>query len=184
MQLTEQLVPEFLFETSRRTQPKESAVPTIGYKAFLAAISAIVGVSVYLFATSTFDVSRLAFANYILYGFCAIMCVAIPAVLIVHGMLAQGNREFEMGRDTFIFVTGAYDRQTDFMRYDKVQIATVTSGIVQRRFGVGRCTVSLMSSRGAVSVKSGIFLRDDLELVGNEVVARIEDGRYDYRMYL
>ena len=88
-----------------------------------------------------------------------------------------------MGEETFMFVIGAYDLETDFIRYDKVQICSVRSGIIQRMFGVGRCTVSLMSSRGANNLTSGIFDRDELDKVSLEVMARIRDGRYDYRRY-
>jgi len=40
-----------------------------------------------------------------------------------------------------------------------------------------------MTSKGATSIRSGIFSRTDMELVGKEVMDRIRDGRYDYRRY-
>ena len=88
-----------------------------------------------------------------------------------------------MGEETFMLITGGYDRQKEYIRYDKTQIFRVSSGIIQRRFGVGRCNVSLMSSKGATAINSGIFPIDELERVGAEVMDRIRDGRYDYRKY-
>jgi hypothetical protein len=42
----------------------------------------------------------------------------------------------------------------------------------------------MMSSMGAKVIRSGTFLNEDLERVSAEVMARIRDGRYDYRRYL
>jgi len=89
-----------------------------------------------------------------------------------------------MGDETFMFITGAYDRQRDFIRYDKVQICSVSAGPIQRHYKVGTARVSLMSAMGAKSITSGIFNKEELELIGKEVMARIRDGRYDYRRYL
>jgi putative membrane protein len=179
--LTEQLVPEFLFEAEKHTQPRESFVPTIGYMAIWSAISALAGASAYVYIFMEYSLSNISAIIATLA--CVIIAVFAPAVLLTHAVLAQRNREFEMGPETFRFVTGAYDRQTSYMRYDKVQISTVSSGPIQRRFGVGRCTVHIMSSKGATYVRSGVFSRSELEKVGDEVMARIRDGRYDYRLY-
>ena len=88
-----------------------------------------------------------------------------------------------MGEEIFMFIIGGYDRETDFIRYDKVQMTRVSNGPIQRRFGVSRCTVSLMSSMGAKNITSGVFFTNELERVSDEIMARIRDGRYDYRKY-
>ncbi len=182
--LAEQLVPEFIFTSSNHTQPRQSLVPTISYKVILAAILATIGAVIYLSVASTEDIGSFnIYQKVLLYGAVGIIGVAGPIVSVMHGVLAQGNREFEMGEDTFMLITGAYDRQADYIRYDKVQMCTVSSGPIQRMFKVGNCTVNMMASRGATKLTSGIFLKDELEEIGKEVMARIKDGRYDYRKY-
>jgi len=182
--LAQQLVPEFLFETSDMTQPRQSFVPTMMIRVLAALVFLAAGLVLYFYVTSHYQVEDYGYLRYVFYIAVASLCAIAPLLLIVNGLLAQGHREFEMGEETFFFVTGAYDRQREFIRYDKVQVCSVTSGIIQRRFGVGRCTVSLMSSGGAARLMSGIFDRDELEKVSDEVMARISDGRYDYRRYL
>jgi putative membrane protein len=181
--LANEIVPEFIFDCENGNQPKESFIPTMGIRVLASVISMIMGLSLLAYVMFVVGEPANPILRYILYAAYAILIIVIPAIIIVHGLLAQKNREFAMSSETFLFVTGAYDRQTDYMRYDKVQIASVTAGILQRRFGVGRCTVNIMSSKGVMSLTSGIFRKDELEAVGQEVIARIRDGRYDYRRY-
>lgn len=182
--LAQKLVPEFIFESNHQTQPAESLVPTMTYKFMWAAIFALVGVVLYFFVTINYDIYTGNYVEYAFYGAVGLLAVLIPLVFIIHGILAQRNREFEMGQETFLLITGAYDRQREYIRYDKVQTCNVSSGPIQRKFDVGTCMIGLMSAQGFRGIKSGIFRRDELELIGKEVMDRIRDGRYDYRRYL
>ncbi len=182
MSLGEQLVPEFLFGFEHRGQPSKALVPTVLYKAILGAIVAAIGIVLFLYLGDLHYSSEIERdAALIIVG---IITVAVPILFILHGILAQGNREFAMSDETFMFTIGAYDRETDFIRYDKVQKTLVSNGPIQRMFGVATCTVSLMSSAGFKSITSGVFLREELDAVPEEIMARIRDGRYDYRRYL
>ncbi len=180
--LADRLVPEFLIGEYDLGQPRQAAVPTMLRRIVPSLVSVAIGAALFL------AMERNGYYNdimrYVTYAATAVLIIAVPAVLLAHGMLAQGRRGFAMGEETFMFVIGAYDLETDFIRYDKVQTATVSSGIVQRRFGVSQCTVSMMSSMGAKVIRSGTFMNEDLERVSAEVMARIRDGRYDYRRYL
>lgn len=182
-ELAQQLVQEFLFETSHNVQPRKSLFPTLFIRVVLALIAVAAGISVHLYAQEYMD-PWSPLTVHLFNAVIVAITVAAPILLIIHGFLAQRYREFEKGEETFMFVTGAYDRQREFMRYDKVQFCTVLSGPVQRRFGVARCKVHLMSSRGARAVQSGLFDRQELESISEEVMARIRDGRYDYRRYI
>jgi len=182
MNLAHQLVPEFLFDVEHWGQPRKALIPTVMYKVILSCI--FIGIGAFTLITAETagyedDVSR-----YLVYGLVISLAAVIPTLLMIHGILAHGNREFIMGDDTFAFVIGAYDRETDFIRYDKVQKTDVRNGPIQRRFGVAECRVSMMSSSGAKVISSGIFMREDLERIGDEIMSRIRDGRYDYRRYL
>ena len=181
--LAVRLVPEFVFETGHHTQPREAFVPTMFNKIFWAVMLVAVGAVLYLYVTANYPMETGSLDNLVLLTAVAIIAVLLPVLMIIHGLLAHRNREFEMGDETFLFVTGGYDRQKEYIRYDKVQVCRVSSGIVQRRFGMGTCSVGLMTSKGATSIRSGIFSRTDMELVGKEVMDRIRDGRYDYRRY-
>ena len=182
--LSVKLVPEFVFESGHRTQPKESFIPTITSKAFWALEFMIIGIVLFLFINANYPADTWNdLDRYVIITVEAILVIAIPLLFIIHGFLAHENREFEMGDETFLLITGGYDRQKEYIRFDKTQICRVTSGPIQRRFGVGRCSISLMSSKGATSIRSGVFPIEELELVGAEVMERIRDGRYDYRRY-
>ena len=98
--------------------------------------------------------------------------------------MAQRHRTFDMGGNSFMFVYGGYDICTEYINYDKVQYTNVTSGPLQRAFGLAKCSVHMMSSIGYKEITSGLFEPEDLERVADEVNARIADGRYDYRRYL
>ena len=178
------LVPEFLFDTTNHKQPRQALVPTVAYKAIFAAIIAAATAAMFLYWSFRYAEETGDLGTLVIYILAAFFGVVLPILLILHGVLAQGNREFEMGDETFMFITGAYDRQRDFIRYDKVQICSVSAGPIQRHYKVGTARVSLMSAMGAKSITSGIFNKEELELIGKEVMARIRDGRYDYRRYL
>jgi len=181
--LAQQLVPELLFETSGNRQPRSSLVPTMVSKVFWSGVSLAICAAAYLFiCTYIQEGTEQLIVDILKYSVYA-AAVAAPVFLICQGILSYKGREFEMGDETFLFITGAYDRHREYIRFDKVQMASVASGPIQRRYGLGRCTVNLMSSRGVASVVSGIFDRDELEQVSSEVMARIRDGRYDYRRY-
>lgn len=184
LELAGTLVPEFLFETNDRKQPRQSLVPTVAYKTILAAVFVAITATAFLYWSVRYAADTNNIGALIVYILASLFGIALPVFLIFHGILAQGNREFEMGDETFMFITGAYDRQMDFIRYDKVQICSVSSGPIQRHYRVGTARVSMMSALGARSITSGIFDKEELELIGKEVMSRIRDGRYDYRRYL
>ncbi len=180
--LAQKLVPEFLFDTNHLTQPRQSMVPTFFYKIVLALISLAIGAAFYIYVSTNFPPESTVERFFFQITYVTLL-VIIPAASLAHGVLAQRNREFEMGDETFMLVTGAFDRQREFIRYDKVQKSVVAAGPIQRLFGVGTITVSMMTSMGARNVSSGIFIKDELEKVPAEVLGRILDGRYDYRKY-
>ncbi len=181
MDMGGKLIPEFLVDFERRGQPKNAFLPTMANRLVLALIFIAVGLMLFWAVRNATDESDIVVKVFYAIAFC--VTVICPILVMIHGMLAHGNREFFMDSDVFVLVIGAYDRETDYIKYDKVQIASVSVGPVQRRFGVGRCTVSIMSSTGAKNVTSGVFARDDLDRIPEEVMDRILDGRYDYRDY-
>ncbi len=113
----------------------------------------------------------------------AVAIVLVPLLMFGHCWLAQRNRSFAMGEDSFLFIHGAYDVSEEHILYDRVQYATVSAGVLDRVFGVAYCTVAMMSSVGFKEVRSGLFPPMDLERVPEEVMSRIRDGRYDHRRF-
>lgn len=88
---------------------------------------------------------------------------------------------FGMGEDVFMFQYGIVDRCMSVMQYDRVQIAEMYAWPLAARLGLARCQVRMLSSMGAAATVSGYYPREDLERIQEEVMARIRDGRYDYR---
>ena len=183
MDLGQNLIPEFLIDYEPRGQPKKAFVPTMAYRFILSAAIVLIGVAAYLFLKSMTLEPGDEFILRIATIADIALTVAIPFLLIVHGLLAHGHREFDMKGDVFMFVIGGYDRETDYIKFDKVQKTVVSAGIIQRRFGVARCTVSLMAASGFKDFQSGLFSEEELSKVPEEIMARIKDGRYDYRVY-
>ena len=171
--LMSQVVPELLFEPSPGRQPARAAWPTAARALLPALVPAALGILLIVYSMgAAWTAAGLA------------IIAASLAISLAGGVLAQRNRAFDAGPESFMIVGGYYDRFTEFVSYDKVQMAEVKAGPLERRLGLARCRVATMSSSGFRNVESGIFEPADLERVPSEVVARISDGRYDYRRYL
>lgn len=111
------------------------------------------------------------------------IAVGVPLILAGRIVLAQRNRGFDMGGESFLLEYGGYDVTSEFILYDKVQRTEVSSGPIQRRFGSAVLQTAVMSSAGSRTISSGLFPPEELERVSVEVMARIRDGRYDFRRY-
>ncbi|MDO5862580.1 MAG: PH domain-containing protein, partial [Thermoplasmata archaeon] len=180
--LANKLVPELVFEPEPEHQPARAIYPMIITDAVVSVISIAIGVWLFLNVNSRPDVN--SFAETLLLLVEALFIVGIPLYRFGGSLLHQRQRMFAMGTESFMFVSGAFDMSTEYVSFDKVQIAAVRAGPLQRRFGLATCRVSQLSSVGFRSVESGLFPPEDLEAVPDEVMARIRDGRYDYRRYL
>lgn len=181
MTLANQLIPEMLFDVEKSGQPSKALIPTMANRVFFALVLIAVGFCFYTYTESLADLGY--WEHLALLAIDALLMLILPAILVIHGLLAHAGRAFASSDELFMFVIGAYDRETDFIRYDKVQMSVVSSGIIQRRFGVAQCTISTMSAMGAKNIRSGVFFKEDLDAVPSEIMARIRDGRYDYKRY-
>jgi len=178
-----ELIPEHVFDLESYGQPREAFVPTVVTKLVYSTpfiLFSIVASVMWCSQILEKEQSVIVF----IFALLVFIGAVIPLLLIIHGILAQRQRTFGMKGDAFVFVTGGYDKVTEFFLFDKVQTAEVRSGPIQRRFGVSTCTVSILSSVGFKKVGSGLFFSDELEKISEEVMARILDGRYDYKRYL
>ena len=88
-----------------------------------------------------------------------------------------------MDGSILMLVVGSYDRTTNYILLDKIQFVEVTAGPILRMHGAARCNVSMLSTAGSASVRSGVFATEVLERLSSEVLARILDGRYDFRRF-
>lgn len=176
------LVPDFVSVDETILQPKEAAVPIF---ARIAAYSAIVATVMYLIQesiNSAYVESGLDPGN--LFIWFAGTTVLIITGLIIYGIQSLKVISFRKGEEVFTFVTGVVDRKKVTVKYDKVQTATVSEGPLSKPLGLARGDVSLLSSIGSQSIRSGFFRSGDMEGISEEVLARINDYRYDYRKYL
>lgn len=180
--LMSRIVPEFQCDSEGVHQPKVALIPMILVQAVLAALSVLVCYTVFGFA-GTESEHMTPFARSVVNLIICALAVLVPVGLFGYVGLAQSSRSFATGDSTFMFIYGSYDLKQEYINYDKVQYVSVVSGPFQRMFGLATCRVSLMSSAGSKTIESGLFRPEDLELVGNTVMSRIEDGSYDYRRY-
>jgi len=177
------LVPEHVFRLESYGQPREAFVPTVITR-LICAIPFVLFTLVVLSMQYEKILELDQLACIFIFSMLALTGVVVPVLLLIHGFLAQGQRSFSTREDAFVFITGAYDKVTEYFLYDKIQTAQVRSGPIERRFGVSTCTVSILSSVGFKKVTSGLFSAEELEKIPRETMARILDGRYDYRRYL
>lgn len=175
--MLETLVPDFVPAEESILQPKEAAVPIFArvaiYSVIVASISHVLNSSVQS-GIGSGDLSLL-FAG---------IAVLIILGLILHGTYTFRVVSFGKEEETFTFVTGVVDRKKVIVKYDKVQMATTSEGPLSKPFGLARGNVNLLASMGSQSIQSGYFRSEDMKGIYEEVVARINDLRYDYRKYL
>jgi putative membrane protein len=172
-----ELVPEFVYERRPGKQPS-------GARSVLRARVAI---------ASLVLVAVMAYPSLIVYdngapraGMMALSPFVLPALtalaILAFAWAARTSyrvRELDIGEELFTFVNGILDRETVIMSYDKVQMVWVDKGPIARRFDVARATVYMLSSTGTKSVSSGLFSESDLNRIGDIVMERIANGKYD-----
>jgi len=171
MALFESLLPEFRCEAEQVRQPRQSVV---GIALWMAAMLAAV-IAGTLLALQAISPEH----DIYVYVFAAFLTVSI----IGWGHLTYRIRTFAMTDSIALFVTGSFDRVSNYILLDKVQFSDVSSSPLQRMFGAGRCSVNLLSTAGITQVQSGVFEKEILENLSYTVRDRIIDGRYDFRRY-
>lgn len=177
-----QLVPELVFEPGEERQPRRALFAMVITDTVFAVI--VIAICTALLLTAeTYLVGLSDRWAAIVRASEVLVAVAVPLLIYGHSGMAQRHRIFDMGEDSFMFVYGGYDISTEYINYDKVQSVAVVAGPLQRIFGVSKCHVRMMSSVGFKEVTSGLFEPEGLERIGDEVMDRIRDGRYDYRKY-
>lgn len=181
--LITRLIPEFVVESRTIRQPVKADGVMLISALLVTAIASLCVYAVHTPISMSVDPEDAAIAHWIAeYGY--IFVLAVFVLMAVRIPLARCRRAVSCGEGLFTFVIGGYDIATEVIRYDKVQIADVSSGPIVRSMGLAVCTVSLISSMGFREVTSGFFYPDVLEEIPSEVIGRIKDGRYDYRQYL
>ncbi|MDR2846289.1 MAG: PH domain-containing protein [Candidatus Methanoplasma sp.] len=178
------LIPEFVTDIKRDKQPKSSASPLLVKAAAKSvAILAVAAYSIYwLFSSeaaaglSDGETAELLAIRY------AALVVTLAAVLWMFYSVRIRLKvcEFGKGKDMFVLVNGIVDRETVIVQYDRVQIVSVSAGPLPRRLGLARGTISLLSSVGAKTIKTGYFRKEELSEIGDIMVERMSSG-YDYR---
>ena len=171
MDLFANLLPEFECDSEFEKQ-SSTALAGIGlWMAVALAITALAFVGIR---------TELASDLHILLAVCTVLMVLGIAGW---GIAAYRNRRFAMNDSIVLLVTGSFDRVNNYILLDKIQFANVRSTPLQRHCGDGRCSIHMLSAAGATMVRSGVFRADILEKVSSESLARIRDGRYDFRKY-
>lgn len=181
-ELMGELIPEFQCDMEPVSQPKSALVPMFIINLIIILISLVSLACAYVVSEPYLPAGDriVSLLEMLLFLIPAILIIVMPIGRIV---LSQNHRSLAIRGGICMIVHGSYDLNEEYVNLDKIQFSTVTSGILQRRFGLGTCTVNLMSSSGAATVRSGLFPVDDLEDVGKTIMSRIEDGSYDPRDY-
>ncbi|MBR6871422.1 MAG: PH domain-containing protein [Candidatus Methanomethylophilaceae archaeon] len=171
MPLLHELLPEFECTGKEMVQPRVSLVG-------IAMTVAVVLVATF---AALFVLSGYVPSEYHAYLNMAAVVVAVLCAL--WAPMAYRTRRFACDGNIVLLVTGAFDRVFNYILIDKIQFADVKSTPIQRRMGAARCDLNLLSTVGASTVTSGVFPAEELEEISSTVMARIRDGRYDFRRF-
>ena len=183
--IMERLLPEFIMDDEITKQPKPARIPLFFKASVYSAIAAII---VTIFCLAMFN-GRTGIEDGI--GHAAFMTLIIGSIVLgvifilmnvfgcIVSMRAIGHH---FGEEKFEFVTGVVDRVRTIIQYDRVQTTVEVSGPISRRCGLSKCNVSfLAATRDGGSCSSGYMSQSDAGKVREVVMARLRDGRYDYR---
>lgn len=176
-----QIIPEFAYERNPMKQPNSAGKTIYIHAALWSAVSIgalfVPYVMIMDLGLRIYGVLDAALLFYI-------SGVTAVVSFFIHGALSRKIVEMDLGEEHFTFLSGVADRVITTVSYDRVQIAKVSNGPLTRPYGLARCTVKLLTAMGSRPVFSGFFRSEDLEKIPDTVLARIKDGRYDYREYL
>ncbi|MFA6710690.1 MAG: PH domain-containing protein [Candidatus Methanomethylophilaceae archaeon] len=178
-----QLVPELVRDYELQKQPKEAKTPIYAKTAVISSIfiaaMAYPAYYMYEYADNLIGPSPLSVV---------LMKAAIPAfvsvsvILMYYGaMVSLRVCTFGISGELFTLENGVVDREKNMIQFDRVQISRLHSGPVARRYGLAKCEVSLLSSAGGASVRSGYFSERELSKISSIMLERIANGEYDFR---
>jgi putative membrane protein len=181
--LMKEVIPDFIYENEGEKQPESAAIPWL-FKAFWASCVTAIVYAYPLWFIHFGDVSVLDLNDTTLF-FLRLVTVGTFVLLLMLYFLAahvgfKKNR-LDIGKDMFMFETGILDRTRIIMQFDRAQIVEVSAWPSARRLGLARCKVRMLSSRGHTCPLSGYYPVERLELISEESLERIMDGRYDYK---
>ena len=179
--LMRDVVPDFIYEEEGKKQPGIAAIPWL-MKAFRASCATAVVFAFPVWFLHFGDVSAIGDVPLLIArlatvgGFGLLVLIYFAAAHV-----AFNKNRLDIGEDMFMFETGVVDRVRTIMQYDRAQIVEVSAWPSARRLGLARCKVRMLSSGGHSVSKSGYYPVEELETIGDEVLERIRDGRYDYK---
>ena len=183
--IMERLLPEFIMDDEITKQPKPARLPLFFkasvYSAIAAAIVAVFCIAMFNGRTGIEeDIGHAAFMTLVIGS---IVLGSIFILMNVFGCIVSMRViGHHFGDEKFEFVTGVVDRVTTIIQYDRVQTTVEISGPISRRCGLSKCNVSfLAATRDGSSCSSGYMSQSDAGKVREAVMARLRDGRYDYR---
>ncbi len=180
-EIIDRLIPEFVYQQDVIKQSDGADTLIFGKTALGIIITTIVAASVYII--SSMDMySDFWGSNPMLRTIFNATIVAVYAVVIV--LLVAGwrsslrNKGYAFCEDKLTFFIGVLDFQEVRIRYDCIQVLMTESGYFARRKGLSKCTVSMLSSSGMRTVKSGYFRTEMFDDIGEELLTRIRNGHY------
>lgn len=181
----QELLPEFIRDIPVHKQPAKAKLPTYMRTTYVAvAWLALLGsLTAWLFLFMEPIEGSITASQIEIFGYLTAVITVLGIVFLYWGAFTAMNRfEFGMGGDMFTIVNGIVDRSTTTVQYDRVQISSLYATPMPRRFGLARANISMLSSAGARTVKSGFFEKEELEKISATMLSRLADGEYDYRM--
>lgn len=181
--LIKELVPEFIHEPEMIKQPKTARLPLLAKAGAASLITLLIMAypSYWMYLNGETVIEDLSSFEMFMMKYLLIGATVILVLTFFYAAHVSFRvREFGLGKDMFNMINGLLDREIVIIQYDRVQITEVAAGMLPRRLGLAKCTVSLLSSTGYRNIRSGYFDRDTLYKVGDIMLQRLKDGEYRY----
>ena len=181
--LMREVVPDFIYENEGMRQPGRAAIPWL-MKAMWASILTALVYAYPVWFVFKGDLSSIGLVDWVINPLRMVTIGSFLFLVLIYfgaAHLGFNNNRLDIGDDMFMFETGIIDKVRTVMQYDRAQIVDVVAWPSARRLGLARCKVSMLSSSGHSVSTSGYYPVEELETIGDEVLERIKDGRYDYK---
>ncbi|MGN1045252.1 MAG: PH domain-containing protein [Candidatus Methanomethylophilaceae archaeon] len=184
--LMREVVPDFIYEKEGEAQPKSAAYPWL-MRATWVALATLAVYAYPMWYMFFGDLAIFEGDEFFIMPFRLLLVGSFAVLVLAYYAAAHvgfNKNRMDIGEDMFMFETGIVDRVRTVMQYDRAQKVDVYAWPAARSRGLARCRVHMLSAAGRSVAVSGYYPAEKLETIGEEIMGRIADGRYDYRRFL
>ncbi len=167
------LVPEFTFSDKLMSQPKESKIPILlsAVLMFIFAVSIVSTTAIYFIS----ELPSTEYSQYAAYVEVIAFAIIIIILLVVAywAYAAYTVPRFGIGENSIRIKNGTFDRSDTILKYGKIQVVSIKSGLIARKYNLSKAGSWVLSYVGYSIIKTGYFRTEVLEEIPKTILDRI-----------